>query len=57
MINDITTDTEGHDLFVFNADDTLYDSQRLPGALTSIAADPVTGLHYLTTKNENQLVV
>lgn len=53
----ITTDTEGHDLFVFNADDTLYDSQRLPGALTSIAADPVTGLHYLTTKNENQLVV
>ena len=53
----VTTDSEGHDLFVFNADDTLYDSLTLPGALTSIAAEPATGLLYLTTQNENQLVV
>ena len=41
-------------LFIFNPDDTLYDSQPLPGLPFAMDVDPANGLFFVTTRQDDQ---
>ena len=44
-------------LLVYNRDDTLYDTQVMPGNVWGASVDPLTGHFFVTTRDENDLVV
>jgi hypothetical protein len=44
-------------LFIFNSDDTLYDSQPLPGMPLAMDVDAANGLFFVTTQQVDQIVV
>jgi len=44
-------------LFIFNPDDTLYDSKPLPGLPFAMDVDPANGLFFVTTRQDDQIVV
>jgi hypothetical protein len=48
---------DGHTLFVYNPDDTLYDAQAMPGQIQRLEVDPATARFFAGTLNENRLVV
>jgi DNA-binding beta-propeller fold protein YncE len=52
-----TADESGRTLYVYNADDTLYDAQALAGAVWSLDVDPATGRFFVVTRDENQILV
>ena len=44
-------------LLIYNRNDTLYDTQVMPGRVWGASVDPLTGHFFVTTRDENDLVV
>jgi len=51
------TTNGGGTLYVFNQDDTLYDSQAISGCGGSLDADPATGRFFISTQCDDHIAV